>query len=230
MFTKANIPQVERKHYSKSFLYSIAVMLTYDRGDVLDDKSNDIIKYLHGCQWNLNKKDSTGIVLIKNDIAILLHSRAIILSIPKSSYSGFESLLTVFHEIEEVLRMADAQNVTNIYINKTNRYLIKKELVKSREWVMSQLFSKPFIKAYDESTGVMAISGEILTLFNIEEKEKDDIKVYDFSISVSKMDNKGLGILSQVVYELNNRMFSAWSWAVSDNVKSMMEEQNNDKK
>ena len=223
MFIQEPIPQVTRKHYPKSFLYSVAIMLTYDGDDVLDVHSNDIIKFMQNQQWVLSKKDESGMVFEKNTLALVLHEKVVLLSIPKSSYSGFDTLSAEFSDIEEVLKISRAQKIINVFINKINRYLIKKELVKSREWVFSQLFSEQFLKAYEEATGVMALSGSLLTLFNVKESEKGDICAYDFSISVSKVDNRGLGIFTKTAYEINDSMFSAWDWAVSGNVKKMME-------
>ena len=64
------------------------------------------------------------------------------------------------------------------------------------------------MNAYDESTGVLLLNGDFLTLFNIEESEQDDICVYDFTISVSKVEKKGLGLFSQTASETVLRQFN----------------------
>lgn len=224
MLLQDSIPKSVRKTYNKSFLYNIAINISYNTID-WDSKEESVRQSLLGKGWKSADeqiKGTSGIFMSKDNSVIVISSKGILLSIPKPDYKGFESISNIV-DIEKLLQVIGTKDVQGIFLSKNNRYVMKKELEKSSKKTLKILFSPSFLKKYDDETGLVTISEKHLLMFSIKRELQDDFAIINFLLTISKSNSVLVSSVSTELNKMNEIMYSAWRWSVSDDVIMMME-------
>lgn len=225
MFLSHPIPESVRKTYNKSFLYNAAINLSFLNIEDWSTKEIFVKQYLSDKGWTQAEEQyrtNDGVMMSKENSVILISPKTIILSISKPDYKGFGSIDDII-SLTDLLKVMGVENVLNIFLSKINRYMVKKSLEESPEKTMKLLFSPSFIENYDDATGIITISDKHLLMFSVRRESQEDVAVINYILTISKSDEFAVDTVIPELNKMNEKMFSAWRWSVSDNVIKMME-------
>ncbi len=216
-----NIPHRERIIYRKSFLHSVNMYFGLSR-PIDENKTKDLVTLLENNEWNKNEEVSIGIFFLrKNNSTCVIAEKAIALVISHTDYQNLDVWKDFFISIENCF--GDI-SVSDIVIQKTNRYCIKSadspgdENIK--EYLLSQEYRDAVVNSVESNTVISQPKENVHLMLKYNLTTDSDLHTLELVVAAMFHNTlssfvEGLKCANEVVYDM-------WRWGISNNVIEMM--------
>ena len=223
-----NIPHVERIVYKRTFMNEITLLFTYNKIN-FESIREGLLEFAVslGLTETENISGEDYIVLKDKDASVTFASNAVLVSLPSKEYSNFENTAPIWNDLEKILTYLQVNPIVWSF-TKGNRWLFNKVITEDiAPEVYRVVFSDKLLSLTDEKHFFVEESTDktcvVTCRYGIDKiREKDSIGL---KIMIASQTYTVSNICEQV-FGLNELMFDVWHWAVSENVKQIMQREN----
>lgn len=217
------IPHKQREHFKKSFLHNVSLMLYLDK----DLNIEASMEFMKDRKWELLPLKEQRINILHKEnrsISIMFMGNIVVIAISAPSYTSFDDINNIATDITTILKSDNIKVVNNIHILKENRYKLKHEQNKGKEWLIETLFSKEFAQSYPANDESLSFNTHeyMNTILLKQDQENDGIDSLTFRIMTSNYEDVNTEHWHEKIKMMNENLYDVWRWAISDNVIKMM--------
>lgn len=218
---KLYIPHKQREHFKKSFLHTVSFMLYLDTDLGIKDS---MVEYMEGQGWIFTPiEDQNMNMFYKENNSIMCMGTFIFMVISIPTYKSFDDIHNIITDITAILKSDNIKSIRDMHLMKENRYKLKHELNKGKEWLIETLFSDAFSKAFPvEKDNFNFETGEYVNEISLKQTHGNETDSLTFRILTSTNKMIETEHWDEEIMKMNESLYDIWRWAVSDNVIKMM--------
>lgn len=219
MENKIDIPHTEREVFNKTFLYSVGLVVRFEKDNQMISKLNDFTKVLQGLGWNVSEHTELGNQYLKGKSTLLISQDRLLISMSKNEYHSFEDVESIFDKLSLLLQ--DCKPV-QILLMKTNHFKIMPEKSHGKDWLMNLLLSDQYRANTILGTDDIFCSPEksIQEFSTIHSLKKDESEL--LQIIFTSLKNKDFTTLKSDLRIMNDYLYDFWRWSFSKTVIDLM--------
>lgn len=219
-----NIQHNERTIHQRSFLYNVTFLFTYNMVNDFALQSENIVSFLETISYKAKvvSMPDSAVVFSNGDARGLVSSSAMTFIIGINTYKNFDAFLQEYSSLlTGLLELLNVKNLEQSIIQKVNKFQFghSQDEHVDKEKAMSAICSTDFLSESDECQS----SIDSTYLFAKREFSMGELNdVLSITITAAQQKVSFESFIPSLT-ELNNNMYSAWRWAVSNAVVQAMD-------